>query len=211
MTLGDKSLSTVLEEFRSSNPTPGGGSAAALAGALGASLLAMVASLPRPRAAGDPEIQHLRDAGQRCVTLSKDLELLVDRDSEAYDLVVNAYRLPKSTDDEKAVRTDRIQAALKAAIDTPMDVMRACARALSEANTIGLLGNANASSDVQVGIELLRAGLRGAQANVEINLGSVKDRAYADNITREIDGLLARTSLSGLSGSGAAGAPSGPS
>lgn len=189
MTLGASSLSTVLEQFRSSNPTPGGGSAAALAGALGASLLAMVASLPRPRATSDEDVRNLRDAGQRCGTLAKDLERLIDRDAEAYDLVVDAYRLPKSTDDEKAVRADAIQAALRAAISTPMDVMRACASALGDADTVGTLGNASASSDVKVGIELLRAGLRGAQLNVEINLGSVKDRAYAEDVAREVQHL----------------------
>jgi len=191
MTLGASPLSTVLEQFRSSNPTPGGGSAAALAGALGASLLAMVASLPRPRAASDIDLQRLQDAGERTASLAKDLERLIDRDAEAYDLVVNAYRLPKSTDEEKAVRTDRIQAALRVAIDTPMDVMRACAAALDESETVGTLGNANASSDVKVGIELLRAGLRGAQLNVEINLGSVKDRTYADDVVREMQRLSA--------------------
>jgi len=190
MTLGASALSTVLEQFRSSNPTPGGGSAAALAGALGASLLAMVASLPRPRATGDEDVRNLRDAGQRCETMAKDLERLIDRDAEAYDLVVDAYRLPKTTDEEKAVRADAIQAALKVAISTPMDVMRACARALGESDAIGALGNANASSDVKVGIELLRAGLRGAQLNVEINLGSVKDRAYAENVAREMQDLM---------------------
>ena len=189
MTLGDSSLSTVLAQFRSSNPTPGGGSAAALAGALGASLLAMVASLPRPRAASDIDLQRLRDAGQRTASLAMDLERLIDRDAEAYDLVVGAYRLPKSTDEEKALRTDRIQAALEVAIDTPMDVMRACAAALEDSETVGTLGNANASSDVKVGIELLRAGLRGARLNAEINLASVKDRAYAERIDREMQRL----------------------
>ena len=190
MTLGASSLSTVLEQFRSSNPTPGGGSAAALAGAVGASLLAMVASLPRPRAVSDEDVRKLGDAGQRCGTLAKDLERLIDRDAEAYDLVVGAYRLPKNTDEEKAVRADSIQAALKVAISTPMDVMRACASALGESDAIGRLGNANASSDVKVGIELLRAGLRGAQLNVEINLGSVKDRAYAEDVARETQDLM---------------------
>jgi formiminotetrahydrofolate cyclodeaminase len=207
MTLGASPLSTVLAQFRSSNPTPGGGSAAALAGALGASLLAMVASLPRPRAASDIDLQRLRDAGQRTASLAMDLERLIDRDAEAYDLVVGAYRLPKSTDEEKAVRTDRIQAALEVAIDTPMDVMRACAAALEESETVETLGNANASSDVKVGIELLRAGLRGARLNAEINLASVKDRAYAEGIEREMQ----RLSGAGANESDGAGAPIGPS
>jgi formiminotetrahydrofolate cyclodeaminase len=199
MTLTHKTVKALLEDFRSSAPTPGGGSAAALAGAIGASLLAMVAGLPKPRATADADLQSLRDAGARCAALALDLEALVDRDSEAYELVVSAYRMPKATDDEKAVRAKGVQDALKAAIAAPLDVMRACREAIALGPVLEALGNPNASSDVQVGLELLGAGLRGARLNVEINLGSVKDAAYAADVAGEI----AR-----LSGSGAAGAPS---
>ena len=204
MTLAAKSLSTVLAEFRSSSPTPGGGSAAALAGALGASLLAMVAALPRPRAATDDETRRLRDAGERCAELAQALEALIDRDSEAYDQVMAAYRLPKGTDDEKAARALRIDAALKAAIETPLDVMRACASAIAESEVVQTFGNANASSDVRVGGELLRAGLRGARLNVEINLDALKDRAYANRAAAEAARLTSNES-------GGGGAPTGPS
>jgi formiminotetrahydrofolate cyclodeaminase len=185
MTLAAKSLSAVLEEFRSSAPTPGGGSAAALAGALGASLLAMVAALPRPRASGDDEAQRLRDAGERSTTLAKTLETLIDRDSGAYDLVRLAYRLPKTTDAEQAERAARIEETLRGATEVPLDVMRACAAALGESATVLALGNANASSDVKVGVELLRAGLRGAHLNVEINLDAITDRAFATEAAAE--------------------------
>jgi formiminotetrahydrofolate cyclodeaminase len=186
MTLAAKSLSTVLEEFRSSSPTPGGGSAAALAGAVGASLLAMVAGLPRPRAATDDERRRLREAGERCAALAQTLEALIERDSDAYNEVVSAYRLPKGTDEDKAARVARIDAALKGAIETPLDVMRSCASAMADGDTVLALGNANASSDVKVGIELLRAGRRGAQLNVAINLDSLTDRAYAEQAAAEM-------------------------
>jgi formiminotetrahydrofolate cyclodeaminase len=202
MTLTRKTVTELLQDFRSPAPTPGGGSAAALAGAVGASLLAMVAGLPKPRAATDEDLRTLRDAGERCTALATDLEALVDRDSDAYEMVVSAYRLPKGTDDEKAARAREIQGALKAAIAAPLEVMRACAAALACAPVLQALGNANASSDVQVGVELLRAGLRGARANVDINLGSVKDQAYVTEVAAEV----AR-----LNESGAAGAPSGSS
>ena len=122
----------------------------------------------------------------------------MDRDSEAYELVVSAYRLPKATDEEKAVRSKEIQEALKTAIAAPLDVMRACSAAIALGPVLEAHGNANASSDVQVGLELLRAGLRGARLNVEINLGSVRDAAYAAAVAGEIGRL---------SESGAAGAP----
>jgi formiminotetrahydrofolate cyclodeaminase len=199
MTLTHKSVKALLEDFRSPAPTPGGGSASALAGAVGASLLAMVAGLPKPRASADADLQGLREAGERCTALAIELEALVDRDSEAYERVVSAYRLPKETDEEKALRPRRIQEALVAAIAAPLDVMRACSAGIALGPVLQAHGNANASSDVQVGLELLRAGLRGARLNVEINLGSVKDPAYVAEVTGEIGGL---------SESGATGVPS---
>jgi formiminotetrahydrofolate cyclodeaminase len=199
MTLTHKSVKALLEEFRSAAPTPGGGSAAALAGAVGASLLAMVAGLPKPRASADPDLQTLRQAGERSTALAIELEGLVDRDSEAYELVVSAYRLAKGTDEEKAVRARRIQEALVVAIAAPLDVMRACRAAMALGPALQEHGNPNAASDVQVGLELLGAGLRGARLNVEVNLASVKDPAYVAKVTAEIGRL---------SESGAAGAPS---
>lgn len=189
MMLTHKTVKALLEEFRLPAPTPGGGSAAALAGAVGASLLAMAAGLPKPRATADADLQSLRDAGERCTSLANDLEALVDRDSEVYELVVSAYRMPKASDEEKAARARGIQDALKAAIAAPLDVMRACSAGIALGPIMQAHGNPNASSDVQVGLELLRAGLRGARLNVEINLGSVKDGAYAAEVAREVGRL----------------------
>jgi formiminotetrahydrofolate cyclodeaminase len=208
MTLSAKPLTAVLEDFRSSAPTPGGGSAAALAGALGASLFTMVAGLPRPRAASDDDLLRLREAGERCAALSRQLENLIDRDSEAYEQVMSAYRMPKAAEAEKAARAQRIEAALRAAIETPLDVMRACAAALDDAATLLALGNANASSDVKVGVALLGAGLRGAQLNVEINLDGVKDGDYAAGVRREVARLIERGRLSESGGTAAPSAPS---
>src|SRR5262245_22996943 len=191
MTLGDKPLSTVLEEFRSSDPTPGGGSAAALAGAVGASLLAMVASLPKPRAESNAHVAGLRSAGEHCAAHVDRLATLVDRDTEAYEAVVAAYRMPKTSDAEKAARAAAVQAALRAATETPLDVMRECRTAIGHAVVVAELGNRNASSDVRVGLELLLAGLRGAGFNVEINLGSVKDAGYVESARHEAARLTA--------------------
>lgn len=191
MQLTQQTVSDLLAAFRSSAPTPGGGSASALAGAVGASLLAMVAGIPKPRAATDQDAGALARAGSRCGELSTGLERLIDRDSEAYETVVAAYRLPKTSADEKAVRSARIQDALRAAIDAPLAVMRACAEALDEAAVIAAYGNRNASSDVQVGLELLAAGLRGAKVNVDINLDSVKDQEYAGRTRQDVERLTA--------------------
>jgi formiminotetrahydrofolate cyclodeaminase len=190
MKLTERSLGDLLAAFRSSDPTPGGGSASALAGAIGASLIAMVSSLPKPRASSDDDILSLRTSGHRAVELAEQLTALVDRDAEAYDQVVGAYRLPKGTDAEKAARGEQIQRAMREAIDTPLDVMRACCEALEHVRVVGELGNASASSDVEVARELLHAALRGARHNVEINLGSVKDEAYVARVREETERLL---------------------
>ena len=192
MKLTDLTVVDLLSAFRAPEPTPGGGSASALAGAVGASLLVMIARLPKSRATADADIVRLRTAGARCGELTDALAGLVDRDSEAYDLVVAAYRRPKSTDAEKAARTSAIQAALRAAIAAPLDVMRACASSAEQSVVIAGLGNPSASSDVQVALELLGAGLRGARMNVEINLGSVKDEAYVAEVRRDIAALELR-------------------
>ena len=187
MKLTERRVDDLLQAFRSPDPTPGGGSAAALAGAIGASLLAMVAGLPKSRAATEEDVERLQAAGRRCAAIAGDLTTLVDRDSEAYDLVVGAYQQPKRTDEEKSARSAAIQQAMRAAIAAPLDVMRACAAAAEQGVVVAALGNPSASSDVRVGFELLGAGLRGAKLNVEINLGSVKDAAYVETVRREVE------------------------
>jgi formiminotetrahydrofolate cyclodeaminase len=193
VTLTDRSVRELLDAFAASTPTPGGGSAAALAGAVGASLLAMVARLPRPRAASDADRARLEDAGARCTVLKDALTGFVDADSAAYDMVASAYRLPRDTADEKAARSAAIQEGLRHAIAVPLDVMRACAEAIAHAQVVAGLGNASAATDVEVGLELLRAGLRGARVNVETNLESVKDAAYVQRVRNQMEGYDPRS------------------
>ncbi len=194
MRLTDASVSGLLAAFRSSEPTPGGGSASALAGAAGASLLAMVAGLPKPRATEPADMERLKDAGIRATALASRLEGLIDEDSDAYSEVVAAFRLPKASDAEKAARSAAIQRALTAATEAPLQVMRHCVEALALGPAVMELGNENATTDAQVGVGLLKAGLQGAGANVEINLGSLKDAEYVARVRAEAARLLARSS-----------------
>jgi formiminotetrahydrofolate cyclodeaminase len=189
MKLTDHTITSLLAAFRSPEPTPGGGSAAALAGAMGASLLAMVAGLPKSRAATAEDAARLAAAGERCAAIAGQLATLVDRDSEAYGLVMAAYRKPKATEDEKAARSAAIQDAMRAATAAPLDVMRACAAAVEQGVVIAAMGNPSASSDAGVGFELLGAGLRGAKLNVEVNLGSIKDSEYVRRTQAQIEEL----------------------
>src|SRR5689334_7328177 len=133
MSLSARPVTDLLAAFRSSDPTPGGGSASALAGAIGASLFAMVAGLPTSRAASEEDVARMQAAGARCAELARALEALVDRDSEAYETVMAAYKLPKATDEQKAARSAAIHAAMRVAIAAPLEVMRACAAACEQA------------------------------------------------------------------------------
>jgi formiminotetrahydrofolate cyclodeaminase len=182
-------LHDVLAAFSAPQPTPGGGSAAALGGALGASLIAMVARLPKARAATDADRAALLDAAERSTTLATALAEAIDRDSDAYEQVMAAYRLPKETDEHKRARSAAIQDGLRTATEVPLGVMRACAAAIDAAAVVAALGNASASSDVQVGVELLTAGLRGARLNVDANLQSVKDAEYVARVRQSVSEL----------------------
>lgn len=186
MSLTNRSVRDLLAAFRSPEPTPGGGSASALAGAVGAALLAMVAGLTRSRAAAPREFEQLMDANHVCAQVSEDLTALIDRDSEAYNRVMAAYRLPKGSEKDTQYRSERIQQALAEATAAPLNVMQRCAEAIEQAPIVAALGNRNASSDVQVALELLAAGLRGARLNVEINLESLKDAARVEEIRGDV-------------------------
>ena len=183
------SLAQLLDAFSSNQPVPGGGSAAALAGAVGASLLIMVAGLPKTRHGTDQERSALTAAAARLRPLRDELASLIDRDSEAYSSVINAYRLPRSTDAEQAARRDAIDEAMRAATEAPLATIRACERAMREAEVIARSGAASASSDVAVGIELLKTAARGAGLNVDTNLTAVKDADYVKRTSQELRDL----------------------
>lgn len=185
----DLTVREFLERLSASNPTPGGGSASALAGALGASLLLMVASMPKAKSDAEDDRAALVAAASRLKALRDTLAALIDRDTEAYNAVMAAYRLPKANDEEKAARRVAIQQALVDATATPIDIMRACAEALTEGHTVARLGNPSAASDVDVGLGLLEAASKGALKNVDINLESLSDRQLAEQLRAQANAL----------------------
>ena len=182
--------SELLDAFASSAPTPGGGSASALAGAIGASLLAMVAAIPKTKTGAPAEREALDAAASTLNELRRRLAGLVDEDTRAYDLVTAAYKRPKATDEEKAARKAAIQDALRAATEAPLETMRACEAVIREGAIVAANGNPNAASDIEVGLALARAGRFGAHKNVEINLGSLADEDYRKNVAAECERLL---------------------
>src|SRR6185503_11949670 len=125
-------------------PLPGGGSAAALTGALGVSLLLMVAGMAKTRTGSPEETVDLAAAAARLRPIRDELTTLVEEDSRAYLDVITAYRAPRSTDEERARRREVIESAMRTAIDVPLRTMRACERALRDAPVVARFGNPNA-------------------------------------------------------------------
>src|SRR5690349_11263340 len=144
--LVDKTVSELLEAFSSPAPTPGGGSAAALASSVGASLLVMVAQLPKTRTNSDAERTALRTAAQALIDLQGQLAAAIDADADAYDGVVAAYKQPKATDEQKQARAAAIQQALRRATEVPLTVMRLSADALSHSDAVAAHGLQSAAS-----------------------------------------------------------------
>jgi formiminotetrahydrofolate cyclodeaminase len=183
--LTDKPFRDLLAEFASSAPTPGGGSASALAAAVGLSLLAMVARMPRTRSGSDEERATLDRALTGFEHLTSHAVDLVDDDAAAYEGVVAAYRIPRTTEEEKTARRAAIEAALRGAAEVPLEVMRTARAGLTDAREVARCGNAAASSDVGVAVELLAAALRGAALNVKTNLDSMREAGYVDGVRAE--------------------------
>jgi len=182
-------LIDLLDAFASNAPVPGGGSAAALAGALGVSLLVMAAGLPKSRTGAPEEATDLAEAAARLRPLRDSLVQLIDADSDAYRAVMAAMKLPKMADDEKLARTAALQSALKEATDVPLDVMRAGQQALAGAVIVARNAYRVAASDVATGIELLGSCVRSAALSIDGNLVAIKDRGYASRVSAEREQL----------------------
>ena len=191
MLLIDTSIRDALSAFSSPDPTPGGGCAAALASALGTSLLIMVSGLAKTRTGADSERAALAAGMPALMDLREKLTAAIDADRAAYDEVVAAYKLPKASPDEQQARKAAIQRALRAATDVPLGVVRLSASALAAAETVAAQGHAGAASDVGVAVALLRAGRHGARLNVDINLEGLRDEAYVSATRAEIERLTA--------------------
>jgi formiminotetrahydrofolate cyclodeaminase len=188
--LTDRTVINLLDAFSSADPTPGGGSAAALVGATGASLLVMVAAMPKSRTNAADERHALDQAHRDLLAHRGTLIELVDRDASAYDLVIAAFRRPKVTDEEKAARRAAVQEATRIATEVPLETIRACVEAMSAGRATAAYGNPNAASDVKVGYRLLMAAAEGARDNVEINLGGLTDPAVQSRIREAATALM---------------------
>lgn len=199
MKLIDMTVSDYLNDLASVSPAPGGGSAAALCGAQGSGLAAMVASFTIGRkkfADFEENAIAVRDAE---LALTEKLKAQIDKDTEAFNLVAAAFKLPKATDEEKAERSRAIQAGTLVSTEVPFETMVLALEALKTAEKLLTGFNDGAASDLGVAAFNLLTCVRGAWLNVGINIGSLKDREKAEafrvrgqEILREAEEIAAR-------------------
>ncbi|MCK4896514.1 MAG: cyclodeaminase/cyclohydrolase family protein [Candidatus Heimdallarchaeota archaeon] len=188
----DMKVTEFLDVLASDAPAPGGGAAAAIAGAMGAGLGSMVANLTIGKEGYEGVQDFFKDKLAKTEVLRTMLTELVDLDANAFSGVIKAFGLPKGTEEEKAARSATILAEYKVATEVPMETCKACREVIDHLIDMGTKGNKNALSDIAVGALCALTGLKSAVHNVEINLGYIsgKDKTYADKITAELEGLL---------------------
>ena len=176
------SLAAFAEETASESPAPGGGSIAAYVGAVGISLGTMVANLSAHKRGWDSRWQEFSDWAEKGMAYQEALLQLVDEDTAAFNKIMDAFGLPKGSDDEKAARQLAIQEATKYATEVPFKVLETAFKSMEVMQAMADIGNPNSVTDAGVGALCARTAIRGALLNVKINAAGLKDEAFAKDI-----------------------------
>jgi formiminotetrahydrofolate cyclodeaminase len=187
--LSDLTIKEFLKKIASDSPTPGGGSVAALSAALAASLTEMVTNLTiGKKGYGDVE-DEMKAVAQDALRLKSDLVSAIDNDSNAYNDVMTALKLPGETEAEKRRREEKIQSGLKHAALVPLAVAEYATRVMELAGKTITRGNKNAITDGAVGVMMAKTAVLSALYNVRINLKTIKDSAFIDRILKQVKDL----------------------
>lgn len=190
MLLAERQVDDFTKVLASDAPAPGGGSAAALAGAVGAALTAMVCTLTAGRKKYAEHEKFVLGVQAEAESLRKQFMDVMDRDTKAFLVISRAYGMPKATDEEKAARSNAIQAGLVECIKTPMEMMELSLRTVQLADSLLGRFNTSSASDLGVGALSLRTAVQGAWLNVLINIGSLKDRELAEHYRSQGEQLV---------------------
>ncbi len=188
--LTEKSVTIFLDELASSTPAPGGGSAAALSGALGAALVSMVCNLTLGKKKYADVQEDIESLLEKSEALRKELTDLLEEDVKAYTAYSKAAKMPRQTEEQKAERSKARQEALKGATDVPLRIAEAAVKVMYLCRPAAEKGNVWAVSDAGVAVLLAEAALRSAALNVLINLGSLKDEEFVAERRAKLDSLL---------------------
>ncbi len=180
--LADMDLRSFANETASESPAPGGGSISAYVAALGVSLGTMVANLSSHKRGWDDRWEEFSDWAEKGQALKDELLLLVDEDTHAFNLIMNAFGMPKSSDNEKLLRTKAIQEASKYAMEIPFRVMQKSLESMEIMKAMALTGNPNSASNAGVGALCARTAVKGAFMNVKINAAGIDDHAFVTNL-----------------------------
>jgi len=188
--LENLSVNEFLNELASDSPAPGGGSASCVAGAMGAGLAAMVSRLTLGKKGYEELEPFFSEKISQLDIHYKKLTKLIDKDANAFNGVIAAFKLPKDTEDAKTKRSAKIQEEYKNAALVPMETVRTCKSVLDIILEIGTKGNKNALSDIAVAALNTLTGLKGAAYNVEINLPSIKDQEFNSKMKEELTTIM---------------------
>jgi methenyltetrahydrofolate cyclohydrolase len=184
------SIDEFLERLASGEPTPGGGSAAAIMGAMGAALVSMVCSVSIGKKGYEAVESEMRAVRSQSETLRLRLAAMVAEDVSAFDSLMSAYKLPKVSEDDKTRRADAIQSSLRRATEVPLDCARVCAEVIGLARRAGEHGYRGVISDAGVGVLAASSAARSAALNVFINAPALKDQDFAQAALTDLEKLL---------------------
>jgi glutamate formiminotransferase/formiminotetrahydrofolate cyclodeaminase len=187
--LASMKVNSFLSELASNSPAPGGGSVAALSGALGCALTSMVCNLTVGKEKYADVQDEIKDVLKKSEKLRNQLTVLIDKDTEAFNDVMKAFKMSKETEDQKKKRSKAIQDGYKTAASVPLETVKTCEKILDLSRTIAEKGNQNSITDAAVSALMAQAGVESAILNVRINLGSIKDEKFVDKVSSEIENL----------------------
>ena len=185
--LASMKINNFLSELASSSPAPGGGSVAALAGSLGAALSSMVCNLTIGKEKYSNVQDKIKDTLKKSEKIRRELTKLIDEDTNAFNDVMKAFKMPKETENQKEKRSKAIQEGYKVAAKVPLKTASICEKIFDIAKVVAEIGNQNSITDSAVSALMAQAGVRGAILNVQINLGSIKDEDFVKMVTSEIE------------------------
>lgn len=190
MRISEKTCEDFVDVLASKSAVPGGGGATALTGAIGIALGSMVCNLTIGKKKYAEHEESVKSILEKARSLEKDLIGMIDEDAECFLPLSKAYGLPSSTDEEKKIKSETMESALKKACEVPIKIVKVCYESIKLHEDLVDKGSRLAISDIGVGVQCLRAAILSGQLNVLININSIKDEKYVNELRNEINSLV---------------------